>query len=127
MRRKLNENYISKLAEPRQPIKPPAPEPKKIEVVKRPPTTRARTKSPPVIRKPIVSKVFDKKEKVEEKPEKNVKKAYEQKFGKSSKFIESNSPIDRYYKLYVAEPETKVFGGFDSISSPRNHNRFQHL
>jgi hypothetical protein len=49
---------------------------------------------------------------------------YEQKFGKTTKFVESNSPIDRYYKLYVAEPETKVFGGFESPSSPRTRGNF---
>ena len=40
-----------------------------------------------------------------------IKKGYEARFGKCSKFIRNNSPIDKYYKMYVIEPESKVFGG----------------
>lgn len=117
VRRKINESHINKLAEPRMPIKLPAPEPKKPEPVK------ARSSSPPIFRKPVKSKFLDIKKK-EDKPQ-DVRDAYEQKFGKSTKFIEHNSPIDRYYKMYVAEPETKVFQGLDS---PRERNmKFKHF
>lgn len=42
---------------------------------------------------------------------KQIKKGYEARFGKCSKFVRNNSPIDKYYKMYVIEPESKVFGG----------------
>lgn len=58
-------------------------------------------------------------------PQNRVAKEYEKILGKSSKFVEENSPIDRYYKMYVVEPESKVFGG---ISSPRAGNgKIRHL
>lgn len=39
-----------------------------------------------------------------------VVKGYEARFGKTDKFIRANSPIDKYYRMYVIEPESKVYG-----------------
>ena len=35
-------------------------------------------------------------------------------FGKTSKFVTENSPIDRYYKMYLVEPEKNRFEGLES-------------
>lgn len=59
-------------------------------------------------------------------PQSRVAKEYEKILGKTTKFVAENSPIDRYYKMYVVEPESKVWGG---LGSPRagGNTKLRHL
>mmetsp|Transcript_19364 Transcript_19364/g.29692 ORF Transcript_19364/g.29692 Transcript_19364/m.29692 type:complete len:121 (+) Transcript_19364:5416-5778(+) len=61
---------------------------------------------------------------------------YEGKYGKTQKFVQNNSPIDRYYKMYVVEPKTRVYGelGGDmddddavTVTPEKATPRFKHL
>ena len=52
----------------------------------------------------------DKDPKTDRTEEGEICPEYLGKFGKIDKFIKNNSPIDRYYKMYVIEPNSKVFG-----------------
>jgi hypothetical protein len=55
-----------------------------------------------------------------------VARAYETILGKTPKFIAENSPIDRYYKMYVVEPESKVWGGLSPRAAGGN-TKLRHL
>lgn len=59
-------------------------------------------------------------------PQSQVAKEYQKILGKTTKFVAENSAIDRYYKMYVVEPETKVWGG---LGSPRagGNTKLRHL
>ena len=41
-------------------------------------------------------------------PDRMVREEYEAKFGKMNKFVLNDSPIDRYYKLYVVEERARA-------------------
>jgi hypothetical protein len=60
---------------------------------------------------------------VETAPKSEIAKEYEKLLGKTPKFIDSNSPIDRYYKMYVVEPESKVWGGMGGGNTKMRHLR----